>query len=83
MSQITIRDLDAQVEYIIREKARSTHTSLSSVAAQMLKESLGIETGSQRKRNIRELAGTWSAEESEEFEKTQTDFSRIDLDVWK
>jgi len=83
MSQITIRDLDAQVEYIIREKARSSNTSLSSVAGRLLKESLGIETGSQKKRSLRALAGTWSTEDLNEFEMTQADFSRIDTELWK
>jgi len=60
-----------------------THTSLSSVAGQLLKESLGIETGSKKKRILRALAGTWSTEDLNEFEMTQADFSRIDTEVWK
>ncbi len=83
MSQITIRDLDEQVEQIIREKARSTNTSLSNVAGLLLKESLGIESGSKKKRSLRELAGQWSAEEYADFERTQTNFSVVDNEVWK
>jgi plasmid stability protein len=83
MSQITIRNMDEAVERIIRQRAQAQDQSLSDVANQLLRQAVGLETATTRKRNLRALAGKWTAEDSAAFEKTQTIFGVIDEEVWK
>ncbi len=83
MSQITIRNMDPLVEKMIRQKAETGHQSLSDTANQMLKQAAGLDSSSGKKRNLKSLAGSWSHEEAEEFEKTQEPFMQIDEKLWK
>jgi plasmid stability protein len=63
MSQVTIRNMDKEVEQIIRQKAAAMNESLSSVINQLLRQVLGLEKNSGKKRNLRKLAGKWGGEE--------------------
>jgi len=83
MSQITIRNMDPLIEKLIRQKAESGHQSLSETANQMLRQAAGLDSSSGKKRNLKNLAGSWNREAAEEFEKTQEQFSRIDEELWK
>ena len=83
MSQITIRNVDQAVERIIRQLVQAQDQSLSDVANQLLRQAVGLETATARKRNLRDLAGKWTAEDAAAFEKTQTVFGVIDDEVWK
>jgi len=75
--------MDPAVERIIRQKARSAGISLSDVANQLIREALDLPPEQDRKRNLRALAGTWTDEEADGFQKTQAVFETIDPDVWK
>ena len=45
-------------------------------------ESLHLGDGSGRKRDLSDLAGTWSDEEAEEFEANMRVFEQIDDEMW-
>ena len=85
MSQITIRNLDPLVEKIIRQKAKNGHESLSETVNLLLKQAIGLDssTGKKKKRNLQHLAGSWSNEAADEFEKAQIPFNVIDDELWK
>ena len=50
MSQMTIRNVDEAVERIIRQRAKAQDQSLSDVANQLLRQAVGLETATARKR---------------------------------
>ena len=83
MSQMTIRNVDQSVERIIRQKAQAQNQSLSEVTNQLLRQAVGLETSTEKKRNLRPLAGKWTAAEATAFEKTQTPFQEVDQELWK
>ncbi|MCK5250333.1 MAG: hypothetical protein KAJ98_10245 [Spirochaetaceae bacterium] len=83
MSQITIRNLDPLVEKIIRQKAKNGHESLSETVNLLLKQAIGLDGPTGKKRNLQHLAGSWSNEAADEFEKTQIPFNVIDDELWK
>ena len=83
MSQITIRNINPQVERILRKKARKEHISLSEAANNLINQALGFDAGSEKLRNLDHLAGAWSLEDLQEFENSQEDFSTIEDEVWK
>jgi len=82
MSQITIRNVDQAVERIIRQRAQAQNQSLSDVTNQLLRQAVGLEASTTKKRSLRNLAGKWTAEEGDAFDKTQRVFGQIDEDVW-
>ncbi|MFP4611576.1 MAG: hypothetical protein ACLFQT_11190 [Thiohalophilus sp.] len=57
--------------------------SLNEAVQQLLQQATGLDDRSGRKRNLRNLAGSWNAAEAREFEQTQEDNSRIDPELWK
>ena len=46
-------------------------------------ESLHLGDGGDRKRDLSDLAGTWSDEEAAEFEANTRVFEQIDDEMWK
>lgn len=82
MSQITIRHLDPAAEGAIREMARKQGISLSEATTRLLRKALGLEAGDKR-RDLSDLAGTWSADDVGEFERAQDDLRGIDDEVWR
>ena len=83
MSQITIRGVDPAVESIIRQRAALRHQSLSEVANQLLQKAVGLESKTNRNRNLRDLASQWTHEEAQAFDATQKSWEQIDEELWK
>ena len=80
MSQITLRDVPQELDHGLRELARAQNRSLSRTIIGVLMESLHLGDGSDRKRDLSGLAGTWSEEEAEEFESNTRMFEQLDDD---
>ena len=85
MNTMTLRGIDETTATALKEKARQEQTSVNSVTLKILKEALGVE---KKKRNVihndlNHLAGTWSAQEEEEFSQNTAGFETIDEDMWK
>ena len=83
MSQITLRDIPQELDRRLRELAQAQNKSLNKTIIQVLVESLHLGDGRDRKRNLSDLAGTWSDEEAEEFETNTRIFERLDEEMWK
>jgi plasmid stability protein len=58
MSQITWRHLPDSVEEAIRKRAAQRHISLNRASAELLEQALGLSEG--QRRDLSDLAGTWS-----------------------
>lgn len=83
MSQITIRQLPELLEKQLRLISGQNKTSLNKTIISLLMTSLGLNLDSQKKRNLSELAGTWSDENYLDFLKNTEGFEKIDPDVWE
>ncbi|MCP4750728.1 MAG: hypothetical protein GY866_07540 [Proteobacteria bacterium] len=83
MSQITLRKIPENLEKQIRVLAQKNHTSLNKTIIDLLEKALGTERTSKKKRDLSQLAGTWSEREAKEFEKNISQFERIDEEIWK
>jgi hypothetical protein len=83
MSQITIRDLDPNLERLIRQTAETEHLSLNEVVQRLLLKAVGLSPNSSKKRDLRKLAGRWTEREAAAFEASQEGFRAIDDEVWK
>lgn len=83
MSQIALRKLPRDLEKMVRQQARLRRSSLNKTIIALLQKSLGIADSSQKGTGLAALAGTWSAEEAEEFDRNTGSFEQIDRGVWE
>ncbi len=83
MSQITLRDVPQELDHRLRELARARNRSLNRTIIQVLMESLHLGDGKDRKRDVSDLAGTWSDEDAQEFEANMRVFGQVDDEIWK
>jgi plasmid stability protein len=86
MKAITVRNLPPTVARTIRERASREGTSTNKAIISLLEEA----TGRKRPRSaapvhheLDALAGTWSRQESLEFERVLLEQRTIDPDLWK
>ena len=83
MSHITLRDVPQELDDRLRELASEQNKSLNRTIIGVLMESLHLGGGSGRKRDVSDLAGTWSDEQAEEFEANTRAFGQIDEEMWE
>lgn len=79
---LIIENLDPKALVRLESEARRRRVDLSTAASELLKERLCGHGDLQEGRSLEELAGTWTAEEAEEFESVVADFERIDPELW-
>ncbi len=83
IKQMTLRQVPDAVEKGIRERARSTGSSLNRVIIDLMEESLQVRPVEKKKRDVARLAGKWSQAECEAFDRNTLAFERIDEEIWK
>ena len=83
MSQITLRDIPQELDHRLRELARAQNKSLNRTIIGVLMESLHLGDGGDQKRDLSDLAGTWSDEEAAEFEANTRVFDQLDDEMWE
>ena len=85
MKNISLRGIDEKLERAIKERAKKNHESMNTTILKALQQAFGLE----RQENypeysdLEELAGTWSVRDEREFNETQSDFQKIDDEMWK
>ena len=84
MSHITVRDLPKPTEDRLRALARERGHSLNRTVVQTLTATLvGGAAGPAKKRDLSDLAGTWSAAEAAAFERRLRVFEETEPELWK
>jgi plasmid stability protein len=85
MKAVTLRNLPPSLDRTIRQRAKQKGVSVNKVVIGLLQEHLG----EAERRPVRhyhdldELAGVWSKEEAEAFERALATQRSIDPEVWK
>jgi plasmid stability protein len=85
MKMITLRNIPASLDRTIRQRAKQKGVSVNKVVISLLQDHLG----ESEKRPVRRyhdldgLAGSWSRQEAEVFEKTLALQRAIDPEMWK
>lgn len=85
MKAITLRNLPPSVEHTIRRRAKQKGMSVNKVVIRLLQEHLGESEKRpvRRYHDLDELAGSWSKQEAEAFERTLAKQRTIDPEMWK
>lgn len=81
MKAITIRDVDGQLAHALEQAKRKRGTSLNRTVLDLLRQALGLEEASSGN-GLRKLAGAWSEEDLERFEKATAPFEQVDEELW-
>ena len=83
---LTITQLDHSVTEWIEQEAQSTGMPIEAVARRLIYRGLEVErqqARQQRYHDLDALAGTWSAEEAEEFRHAIAELNQIDPTLWQ
>ena len=79
--QTTIRGIPEDLERALRERARRSGESLNRTMVRLLREAVGLSPP--RKRDLSALAGTWSQEEADVFDRQFRCSEQIDAELWR
>ena len=84
MKTLTLRGIEKELEAALQAESNRLGASLSATVITILRRSFGLAKPRYHReyRDLDQLAGTWTAEEREEFEANTRAFSRIDTDLW-
>lgn len=85
MKAITLRGLPPELAAYIEAEAERTHASLNATVIRLLREAMQPErksSGPETFRDLDHLAGTWTKEEADEFDRALAEIRRIDPEIW-
>jgi hypothetical protein len=78
--QYTIRRIPKAVDDAIRERARETGKSLNEAVVDVLADGAGVTGTASKRRDLRDVAGTWKPDKT--FESALADQDRVDKSLW-
>ena len=79
--QYTLRNIPAQLDRVLRAKAKREGKSLNEVLIECLARALGLGPEPTRHRSLEDVAGTWVADA--EVERALEDQRVVDPDLWR
>ncbi len=82
MKSITIHGIDDNLNRKIQKKSKELGLSQNKTVKTLLEDSLSDEKN-RRAEEFKDLFGTWSREDEEQFEKQIEDLERVDDEDWK
>ena len=85
LKTITLRNLPPELRRRIEQEAAASGASHAQTVIRLLREATGL-TGSRapaRHDDLDELAGTWSTEESDDFDRVLAEQRKIEPGLWE
>lgn len=79
--QYTIRNIPRQLDQALRRKARSEGKSINAAAVEALSRGLGVANQPAKRKDLRDIAGTWIKDEA--VEQALRDQKQIDPELWR
>lgn len=83
MRHLTIRQVPPELATALEAERHRRKTSLNRTVLELLAQALGLAASGPRTNGLGELAGTWTQEEFEEFEKAIEFTEQIDEELWR
>jgi plasmid stability protein len=83
MRHLTIRHVPPELARALENEKARRGTSLNRTVLDLLAQALGVGTTRRRTNGLGALAGTWTQEEFEEFEKAIEFTEQIDEELWR
>lgn len=85
MKAVTLRNLPPQLDRTIRQRAKKKGVSVNKAVIGLLQDHLGESERKPARRyhDLDELAGSWTKQEAEAFDRALAKQRGIDLELWK
>lgn len=85
MKTLTIRGIDTELDQKIKEKANISGESINKIVLQLLKSAFGLEKNRvfPTYHDLDDLAGTWTQNDEDEFNKNIQELNEIDKELWE
>jgi len=83
MKQITVRNISPSLAQALDRARKIKGKSLNRTVIELLMQALGLTADQEYDNGLEKLAGSWSQEEFEEFEKNTAVFEQIDEELWR
>ena len=83
MASFTIHEVDSKLNERLAAEARNRKISKNTLVKKILAEYMGLPSNGKYADDYREFAGVWTAEQAEEFEASQKELRKIDVDEWQ
>lgn len=81
MRHLTIRNVPAELAQRLDEEKRERGRSLNQTVLDLLSQAVGL--GRSRRNGLAALAGTWSPEDHEAFERAIAATEQVDEELWR
>jgi plasmid stability protein len=82
MRHLTIRNVPADLARRLDEERRARGRSLNQTVLDLLSQAVGLGRGI-RSNGLAQLAGTWSREEHDAFERAVAETEQVDEELWR
>ena len=79
--QYTVRRIPPAVDAALRRRARALDKSLNEVAVEALADGLGLKAVRQARRDLSDVAGTWTRDRAADAALAAQD--TVDKDLWR
>jgi len=85
MKTLTIRGIDTELDLKIKERANLKGESINKIVLQLLKSAFGLEKSKvfPTYHDLDDLAGTWTQNDEDEFNKNIQQLNEIDKELWE
>jgi plasmid stability protein len=83
MRHLTIREVPDDLAKALQREKRRRGKSLNQTVKELLRQSLALDAEAVPGNGLGRLAGGWSEQDLESFERATAVFERIDEDLWK
>ena len=83
MKHLTVRNIPPELGEAREEERRRRGTSLTRTVIDLLRQGVGLGPGGNRRNGLRDLAGTWTAEQHARFEAAITSTEQVDEELWR
>jgi hypothetical protein len=83
MGYLTVRNVPQAVAKALQKEMQRRGKSLNQTVIELLKQALGLDWNSPGVNGLEKLAGTWSQEEFDRFERATAVFEHIDEEQWR
>ncbi len=83
MRHLTTRNIPTNVADALEKEKQRRGKSLNRTGIQLLAQSLNLQPGQRRSNGLARLAGTWTAEEFQDFEAATAATRQLDEELWR
>jgi plasmid stability protein len=83
MKNLTIRNVPKRLAEALNRERRRRDQSLNATVLDLLGRSLGVGPEGRPTNGLARLAGTWTADEHQQFEAAVAPFETVDDEMWR